>query len=84
MLKEPLERNGSCKTRNWRGARLRFLVISFLDRFPLIGILTRRIWRIAKWPLLKFRWKLESIKTRDYALDIDKTYWLSPQVTRYS
>ncbi len=84
MLKDPLERSEPYKTKNWRGARLRFLVISFLSRFLLIGILTKRIWRIAKWLLLKFRWKLESIKTRDCALDIDKTYWLNPQVIRYS
>ena len=84
MLKDPLERSGTYKTKNWRGARLKFGVISFLDRFPLIGILTRRMWRITKWLLLKFRWKLESIKARDYQLDIDKTYWLNPQIIRYS
>jgi hypothetical protein len=84
MLKDPLERSGTYKTKNWRGARLKSGLIFFLDRFPLIGILTRRIWRIAKWLLLKFRWKLESIQSRDYALDIDKTHWLNPQIIRYS
>ncbi len=84
MLKDPLERSGTYKTKNWRGARLKSGLIFFLDRFPLIGILTRRIWRIAKWLLLKFRWKLESIKSRHYALDIDKTHWLNPQIIRYS
>ena len=82
--KDPLERSRTYKTKNWRGARIKSGLIFFLDRFPLIGILTRRIWRIAKWLLLKFRWKLESIKSRRYALDIDKTHRLNPQIIEYS
>jgi len=84
MLKNPLKRSEPFKTKDWRRARLKFQVVSFLDRFPLIGILTRRIWRIAKWLLLEFRWKLQSIKARNYVLDIDKTYWINPQTIRYS
>jgi len=83
-VRSPLERSEPFKTKDWRRARLKSQVVPFLDRFPLIGIFARDIWRIAKWLLLEFRWKLQSIKTHDYALDIDKTYWVNPQTIRYS
>ena len=84
MSNDPLERSESYKTKNSRRARLKFRVISLLDKLPLIGISTRRTWRTTKWLLLKFRWKLEYIKARDYALDIDETYLVKPQIIRYS
>lgn len=85
----PSRRSEPYKAKKFWWARVKFLVRSQLNRFPLIKAPVIHIWRTSKLLFLRCKWKLVILTgsltgTYSKELSVDKVYWISPQRIIYS
>lgn len=81
----PSKRSEPYRPKKFWWARVRLFARSQLNRFPLIEAPVIRVWRTGKLLFLKCRWKLVALTdTYSREVDVDKTYWVSPQRIVYS
>jgi 2-polyprenyl-3-methyl-5-hydroxy-6-metoxy-1,4-benzoquinol methylase len=69
--------------------RAKTLARSRLHRFPPIEVPAMRIWRVGRFLLLRWRWKLAAFigtlaGTYSLGVDVNKVCWVSPQRITYS
>ena len=82
MNKKLVERGEPYDKKNWYIIRIRYFIITVLDKFPRLKKIVFYLWDNIKTS----RYKLTSKKlstNKDNEMDVDKLYWIDPKKIQY-